>query len=83
VTQLDDLAQVAEDLRKLGVYAYQEFVYCAHGGLEGLSIGEDFFPHWELNLAANRDAVAMADFESIKARRGPDWSVEPPAHGEP
>jgi hypothetical protein len=83
VTQLDDLAQVAEDLRRLGVYAYQEFVYCAHGGLEGLSIGEDFFPHWELNLASNRDAVARADFEAIKSRRGPDWSVEPPAHGEP
>jgi hypothetical protein len=76
---LDDLSQVAEELRKLSVEAYQEFVYGPHGGVEGLSIGEDFFPHWELALAGNQEALDRADFEAIKARRGPDWSVERPS----
>ena len=74
----DDLAQMAEDLRRLGVDASHEIVYGLHGGLEGLSIGEDFFPLWELNLIDNEEAVARFDFAAIRARRGPDWTVEPP-----
>jgi hypothetical protein len=82
MTQLDDLAQVAEELRKLRVDAYQEFVYGPHGGVEGLSLGDDFYPLWELTLAANREALERADFEAIRARRGPDWSVERPTRGK-
>lgn len=74
----DDLAQLAEDLRKLGIDAFHEIVYGLHGGLEGLSIGEDFFPLWELNLIENEEALAKFDFAAIRARRGPGWSVERP-----
>jgi hypothetical protein len=77
MSQLDDLSQVAEDLRKRGVAVDEEYVYSLHGGVEGLQIGDDFFPHWELDIAENRAALVQADFAAIKSRRGPDWSVEP------
>jgi hypothetical protein len=79
---VDDLAQAAEDLRKLGYDACHEFVYGLHGCLEGLDIGEDFFPLWELTLPENLADLARADFASIKARRGPDWSIVPPRRVE-
>jgi hypothetical protein len=75
---LDDLAQVAEDLRKQGLEAVHEFLYGAHGCIEGLAIGDDFFPRWELTLAENAEAVERADYAAIKQRRGADWSIEPP-----
>jgi hypothetical protein len=78
--QLDDLAQVAEDLRGLGIDARHDFVYGPHGGLEGLNVGEDFYPLWELSLPENREAFEAADFAAIYSRRGEDWSVEPPIH---
>jgi len=77
---LDDLAQIAEDLRKTGVDACHEFLYGAHGGHEGLNVADEFFPLWELNLLENQDAFERYDFAAIKARRGPDWSIEP--HGK-
>jgi hypothetical protein len=76
--KLDDLAQVAENLRERGIEACHEFLYGPHGCLEGLDVGEDFFPLWELMLPENEEAVARMDFDAIKARRGADWSVEPP-----
>ena len=76
--QLDDLAQVAEDLRRRGVDACHDFLYGPHGCLEGLDVGEDFFPLWELVMPENQDAVDRMDFAEIKRRRGEDWSVEPP-----
>ena len=75
---VDDLAQVAEDLRKRGIAAEHDFLYSAHGCIEGLNVGEDFFPHWELSLAENLDSLERADFAAIKDRRASDWTVEPP-----
>ena len=77
----DDLAQLAEDLQKLGVDACHDFLYGPYGIQEGLDIGEDFFPLWELNLLENQDAFERHDFAAIKARRGPDWSIEPHSKG--
>ncbi|HZT28467.1 MAG TPA: hypothetical protein VFA33_01195 [Bryobacteraceae bacterium] len=77
--RLDDLGQVAEDLRKRGVVAEYSFLYGPHGCVEGLDVGDDFFPQWELSLAENAELLERADFEGIKQRRAPDWSVEPPA----
>jgi hypothetical protein len=74
----DDLAQLAEELRKLGLDASHEILYGPHGGLEGLTVGNDFFPLWELNLLENEEAFAKLDFAAIVARRGPDWSLERP-----
>jgi hypothetical protein len=76
--KLDDLAQVAEDLRERGIDASHDFIYGPHGCLEGLNVGEDFFPLWELLLAENQDALERMCFADIKGRRGADWSVEPP-----
>ena len=73
---LDDLAQCAEELRKLGMEACHEFLYGPHGCVEGLDIGEDFFPLWELSLPENQEALEKVDFASIKARRGPEWSAD-------
>jgi len=78
VIPIDDLDQAVEDLRKMGFEACHEFVYGPRGCLEGLDVGEDFFPVWELMLPENQDDLARADFEAIKARRGPDWSAERP-----
>jgi hypothetical protein len=75
---IDDLDQAVEDLRKLGFDAFHEFVYSPHGCLEGLDVGEEFFPLWELLLPENRADVARADFDAIKARRGSDWIPERP-----
>ena len=54
--------------------------YGPHGGREGLDVGDDFFPLWELILPENQEALAQLDFAAIKARRGPDWSVDPPRY---
>ncbi|HLK51662.1 MAG TPA: hypothetical protein VKT49_26155 [Bryobacteraceae bacterium] len=74
----DDLAQLADELQKLGVDATHEILYGPHGGLEGLSVGEDFFPLWELKLPENEEDFASLDFAAIRARRGPGWSIERP-----
>ena len=79
--QIDDLAEVAEELRRRGVEACHEILYGPHGCLEGLDIGDDFFPLWELILPENQEALERLDFAAIKARRGPDWSVDPPRYG--
>jgi len=76
--KLDDLAQVAEDLRSRGIDAWHDFLYGPHGCLEGLDVGDEFFPLWELMLPENEDALERMDFAAIKGRRGADWSVEPP-----
>jgi hypothetical protein len=75
---LDDLAQVAEDLRNRGVDACHEILYGPHGGVEGLDVNDEFFPLWELNLAENLESLDRGDFAAIQARRGPDWTLEPP-----
>jgi hypothetical protein len=75
---VDDPVQIAEELRKLSVDATYVILYGPHGGMEGLEVGEDFFPLWELSLPENRAALEKLDLAVIKARRGPDWSVQPP-----
>jgi hypothetical protein len=77
---LEDLAQVAEDLRKRSVDAQYTILGGLHGALEGLEIGEDFFPLWELSLPENQAALETLDFEAIKARRAANWSVKPPKY---
>lgn len=71
---LDDLYQVAEDLRKRGVAAEYESLYSPRGWVEGLDVGDDFFPSWELGLAENLEALERADFAAIKQRRSPTWT---------
>jgi len=78
VIQLDDLDQVVSDLRSNGIYACREFVYSAHGCVEGLEIDGEFFPLWELKLAENTEAFSRMEFAAIKSNRRHDWSVEPP-----
>jgi hypothetical protein len=75
---LDDLAQVAEDLRRQGLDVVHDFLYSAQGCVEGLDVGDDFFPRWELSLAENAEALERADFDAIKSRRGPEWTLVPP-----
>ena len=77
--QIDNPVQLAEDLCKLGLDACREIVFGPRGYQEGLDVGSDFFPLWELTLPDNRDALARLDFAAIKARRAQDWSVAPPA----
>jgi len=78
--QVDKLPEIAEELRRRGIEAWHEIVYGPHGGREGLDVGEDFFPLWELMLPHNQEALTRYDFAAIKARRGPDWSVDPPVY---
>ena len=76
MSRLDDLDQVVEDLRKAGIEACHDFVYGPHGCVEGLDVGDDFFPLWELQLAQNSEAFAQLDFAAIKMRRDGEWSIE-------
>ena len=78
MVHIDDPVQLAEDLCKLGLDAGHEIVFGPRGYQEGLDIGPDFFPLWELSLPENRVNLARLDFAAIKARRGRDWSVNPP-----
>jgi hypothetical protein len=78
--QLDNLAQIAEDLRKLGLEVYHDFIYGPRGCLEGLDVGEDFFPLWELALPENRESLERLDFSAMKARRGQNWPLAPAGH---
>ena len=75
---LDDLAEIAERLREAGLDVYHEVVAGPRGYQEGLDVGEDFFPLWELNLPENQESFEAFDFVAIKARRGPGYSVLPP-----
>jgi hypothetical protein len=75
---MKDLVELADDLRRKGVDACHEILYGPHGGIEVLEIGEDFFPLWELSLPENLEPLERGDFDAIKSRRGPDWTVEPP-----
>jgi len=75
---IDDLGQAAEDLRELGIDAGYGFLYGAYGCIEGLHVGDEFFPRWELTLAENKEALKSADFAAIKQRRAADWTAEPP-----
>jgi hypothetical protein len=77
VLQLDDLAQVAEDLRRRGIDCCHQFLYLSHAALEGLEVGDEFYPLWELILPENQNDVERADFDAIKARRGPQWALSP------
>ncbi|MFN7992604.1 MAG: hypothetical protein U0Q18_03340 [Bryobacteraceae bacterium] len=79
--QVEDPVQFAEDLRKLGFDACHEIVYGPSGYLEGVDVGTDFFPLWELSLPENRLLVAALNFDGIKARRRSDWTVVPPSAG--
>jgi hypothetical protein len=76
-----DLVWLAEILRTRGCEACHEIVAGPRGWQEGLDIEEDFFPLWELALPENQEALRNFDFAAIKARRGPSWSVAPPAMG--
>jgi hypothetical protein len=76
--RIDNPVELAEDLRKLGLDASHEIVYGPRGYQEGLDVGEDFFPLWELALPENLQSLALLDFDAIKARRGGNWSVAPP-----
>jgi hypothetical protein len=78
--QVDNLAEMAEELRRCGVEARHEILYGPHGGREGLDVCDEFFPLWELILPQNQEALARRDFAAIKAGRGPDWSVDPPRY---
>jgi hypothetical protein len=78
--QVDKLPEIAEELRRRGIEACHEILYGPHGGREGLDIGEDFFPLWELMQPQNQEDLTRYDFAAIKARRAPDWSVDPPKY---
>jgi len=74
-----DLVLLAETLRTRGCEACHEILAGPNGYQEGLDLDEDFFPLWELTLPENQEALERFDFAAIKARRGPGWSIAPPA----
>jgi hypothetical protein len=78
VLKPDDLVELAEDLRRRGIDACHDIVDAPGCCLEGLDVGDDFFPLWELLLPENQAALERLDFGAIKARRGPGWSMTSP-----
>jgi len=75
--QFDNLAQLADEMRNRGFNVDYEIVFAEDRYLEGLDVGEDFFPLWELIAPENQDALERGDFEAILSRRPPDWHVIP------
>ena len=76
--QVDNLAQFAEELRRLGIDATHEIIFALGCYQEGLDVGDEFFPLWELSRPENQEALTQLNFAAIKARRGENWSVAPP-----
>lgn len=76
--QVDNLPQFAEELRRAGIDASHEIIYAMGGYQEGLDVGEEFFPLWELIRPENQESLVQLDFAAIKARRGENWSITPP-----
>ena len=60
--QVDNLAEMAEELRRCGVEACHEILYGPHGGREGLDVGDDFFPTVGIDSAAESGGVGAAGF---------------------
>jgi hypothetical protein len=75
---VDNLALFADELKQQGIQADYEIVFGNGRLLEGLDVGEDFFPLWELMAPENAAALEKLDFDAIKARRSPNWSLVPP-----
>jgi hypothetical protein len=76
--RVDDLVQLAEELRTRGCDACHEILAGPNGSYqEVLEIGLDFFPLWELSLPENQVDLEKLDFASIKSRRGPSWPAAP------
>lgn len=77
MSRFDNLARLADELRSRGVEADYEIVFAEDRYLEGLDVGEEFFPLWELSAPENEEALERGDFESIKSRRPPGWRIVP------
>jgi hypothetical protein len=78
---IENLAQLADDLRSRGVDVDYEIVFAEDRYMEGLDVGEEFFPLWELVAPENEEALERGDFDAIKSRRAPDWTIVP-HHGK-
>ena len=74
---IENLAQLADDLRSRGVEVDYEIIFAEDRYLEGLDVGEEFFPLWELVAPENESALERGDFDAIKSRRSPDWRIVP------
>lgn len=80
MAQFENLAQFADELKAKGVDVDYEIVFAEGRYLEGLDIGEEFFPLWELCDPANDEALSRLDFDAILARRPANYSVAAPVH---
>jgi hypothetical protein len=69
-----DLPKLARSLRARNLEARAD----TYGTQFGLWVGEHFYPLWELNLNENQDAFTRFDFDEIRGRRGPNWTVARP-----
>lgn len=77
MSRFDNLADVADELKRRGLDVEYEIVFAEDRYLEGLDVGEEFFPLWELEDPANEAALERGDFEAIKSRRPPGWRIVP------
>lgn len=77
--QFENLAELADRLRSRGIDVDYEIIFAEDRYLEGLDVGEEFFPLWELVSPENTDALERGDFDAIRSRRPPGWSVVPHA----
>lgn len=78
MSHFDNLAQLADDLRSRGMEVEYEIVFAEDRFLEGLDVGEEFFPLWELTEPENEAALERGDFAAIKSRRAAGWRLVPP-----
>ena len=69
----ENLADLAEEFQTRGLAVEYEIVFAEGRFLEGLDVGDDFYPLWELEAPENEAALERGDFADIKSRRAPDW----------
>lgn len=65
-------------LRARGFDAEVKIIAGAAGAEIGLSVDESFYPLWELNDPENVGFLTNLDFQSIRLRRVPRWTIAEP-----
>jgi hypothetical protein len=70
-----ELPNFAAALRARGLDAERDYQSDPTGLQAGLRVGKFFYPLWELNRRENRFALESYDFDAIRSRRGPGWTI--------
>jgi hypothetical protein len=75
---MTEVEKLAQTIRASGTDVRIEDIYGPTGVQRCLVIGGWPYPLWELNADENRTALERMDFDAIRNRRGPYWTIARP-----